>query len=155
MVGDLGVRPQVLNVVKFSGRSGWQVELLFGRVEVQVDSIVCVLEHLVAARHFIGGAVDINVVSILEDVIVDLIKVRAQREMGVEHEKEHAQFRPLDDALSLLDFLQALIAGVEGVMVWSSVQEIEHPKKLWQKLADCCSHVLSIAVRKRRSDVNL
>ena len=71
----------MLNVVKFSGRSGWQVELLFSRVEVQVDSIVCVLEHLVAARHFIGGAVDINVVSILEDVIVDLIKVRAQREI--------------------------------------------------------------------------
>ena len=95
----------MLYVIKFTFRSCRQVKLLFGRVEVQFDPTVCVLKHLVAARHFIGGAVDINVVSIFEDVVVDLVKVCAQREMGVEHEKEHAQFRSLDDALSLLDFL--------------------------------------------------
>ena len=120
----------MLYVIKFTLRSCRQVKLLFGRVEVQFDPTVCVLKHLVAAQHFIGGAVDINVVSIFEDVVVDLVKVCAQREMGVEHEKEHAQFGSLNDALVLIELLEALIAGDEGVVVRARVKEVEHPKEL-------------------------
>ena len=51
--------------------------------------------------------------------------------MGVEREKEHAQFGSLDDALLLLEFLKALIAGDEGVLVRPIVEKVEDPEELW------------------------
>ena len=64
-------------------------------------------------------------------MVVDGVEMLAHRMVCVEREKEHAQFGSLDDALLLLEFLEALIAGDEGVLVRSSVEQVEHPEELW------------------------
>ena len=67
----------------------------------------------------------------ISNVVVDVVEVLTQRMVGVQREKEHAQFGSLDDALLLFEFLEALIAGDEGVFVWAGVEKVEHPEELW------------------------